>query len=522
MSTFSSTLLYPGVNGNTATTNTAPPADKQALPVQSPKQGQQSRILSLFGGGGLGPKPWPFYPPGPIPMGGWNYAGSGNNPWGWIGPGEPWLGTWGTYAWMLKHPKIAHVLSDILNPIMEAPLEVVADDGITQDIQDAVFQQFSLLKRKYTEDAFRSLYHGTVAFETVWRRDEYLKLTVIDQYAPQAHMGLQILTDPAGNFAGIRPPAWVRLPPAQAPQAYLGVLYSFIVKFNAEAGSVWGQSILENVRETAWKGWLKAFGNIGKMGTKVSGILGMLLYPAGTYDDGSGGAGIDFEKAADAAVQGLMNNQFVTMQNLSLGGATPREMAELASKSLVDLKVVDMGDQAHAITGFVEEMLHYENLMAEGLLTSPTVGSDTAHSSRSTSEQHTIMALRFSEKLNMDFVEAQNDRFGPVANFVAFNFGEKYRGRVRLAAVPINDEHIQGQRSFIAAGMNQPNVAGALMKMADVERMMTNIGIPVAKPMSKADAAALVAPNPVQPPDGKIPDAKVDKAPSDKNPNPNV
>lgn len=482
----------------------APSGDKQNTTKRVARP-QQSRTAGLMFGGN-NTSPWgkvgnmvgPMF--GPMGVGQRN----SNNPWGWTGWGQPWLGTSDTYDWILRHPKVQHVRQDILNPIQESRYEVEADEGVEVEVIDQTLDMFMNLRRKYTDDAMRALDYGCAPFEVVWRKQG--KYTIISDIVPLPTGATQILKDGAGNFAGVRPPQWVDGANGSFSD-YLGVLYSTLFTFNGKFNNLHGQSILENIRETAWRGWLKAFNQIDRLGDKISGTLGMLLYPAGKYQDQLGNE-VSFEDSAKAAVEGLMKNQFVLMQNLALSGATPREMGEFAAQSLVELKIVDAGNQASAISGLVAEMLHFENLISEGMLQSPRVNSDSNNGSRGDADRHTITAVRFSEKLNIDMTESlTRPWYGPVNNFLAINWGEDYRGRVRLRAVPINDERVAGYRAFITTVCNVPQIAAAYVLMADNRKMLNAIGLPVKNEMDPVSIESLknVAPTAAASPSSSAP-----------------
>jgi hypothetical protein len=154
------------------------------------------------------------------------------------------------------------------------------------------------------------------------------------------------------------------------------------------------------------------------------------------------------------------------------------ENVALAKISLIDIKVLDLGDQGPQIMAKLEEMNHWEDLMFAGYLRSPRTGMQSEHGSRADSQQHTDTDLNDLELMDAKIARAFNQQV--VDDVLVINFGEKARGAVWPVPAKMRDEHRETDYKILDAILADPMLRPAYIAQLDNDAITERRGIPKA------------------------------------------
>jgi hypothetical protein len=317
------------------------------------------------------------------------------------------------------------------------------------------------------ENALRGgLDYGHAGFEKVWEvRDGRFWLT--KPAKPLSVDTTRILVDKAtGEFAGLR---------YGSGDEWLDRRKCWLWTYDGEAGELYGQSRLENLREYAWSRWLDCATHLHRLGEKASGIIPVVKTPAGEFKD-STGATVKWKENANVAINSLARGKGIHFPTLAVPDNRTAENVALAKISLIDISVLDLGDQGGAIMAKLEEMNHWEDLMFAGYLRSPRTGMQSEHGSRADSQQHTDTDLNDLELMDAKIARAFNQQV--VDDVLVINFGEKARGAVWAEPAKMRDEHRETDYKILDALLANPDLGTLYLESLDLDAITERRGLP--------------------------------------------
>jgi hypothetical protein len=369
---------------------------------------------------------------------------------------------------MRKHPRIAHARAQVMSPIIANAWGWETREGTPDAWVDMVRDMFEPQRMDIVENALFALDYGHAAFEKVWEvRDGIYWLA---KNKPLSVDTSHILVDKAtGEFAGIR---------YGSGDEWLDRRKSWLFPYGGEAGELYGQSRLENLRETAWRDWLDCATQLYKLAEKASGIIPVVKTPAGTFKD-SAGNNVTWKSNAETAINALRNARGVWFPTLAVPeNRTPDNIA-LAKISLIDIDVLDLGDQGPAITAILSRMRHDEELMFAGYLRSPRTGMDaTGGNSQADAVQHTDTDTTDPELVAAKIAMACARQ--AVDDVLAINKGEKARGAVWPVPAKMRDVNREVHLKILDAILADPMLRPAYIAQLDNDAMTTQFNIPKA------------------------------------------
>jgi hypothetical protein len=402
---------------------------------------------------------------------------------------------------MRKHPRIAHARAQVMSPIIANAWGWETREGTPDAWVDMVRDMFEPQRMDIVENALYALDYGHAAFEKVWEvRDGIYWLA---KNKPLSVDTSHILVDKdTGEFAGIR---------YGSGDEWLDRRKSWIYTYGGEAGGLYGTSRLENLREYAWSRWLDCATQLHKLGDKASGIIPVVKTPAGTFKD-SAGNNVTWKSNAETAINALRNARGVWFPTLAVPeNRTPDNIA-LAKISLIDISVLDLGDQGPAILAKLEEMRQWEDLMFAGYLRSPRTGMESKNGSRADSEQHTdtdtIDLELTAAKVAVAFARQAVD------DVLVINKGEKARGAVWPVPAKMRDEHRETDYKILDAILADPMLRPAYIAQLDNDAITERRGIP--KAAGKMIVLEDILP-PIPPLRGQLPNDPNNPTPPDPN-----
>jgi hypothetical protein len=448
--------VYPG--GRLLSPGDAPPAAEQTAPPRAGEvTGPQPGLSYPLGAGwgdcatGCGADPWQ----------GWR-----DNPCGFPGYGRLYLGTFDTYRFMTRHPRLAHARGQVHNAIAANSWGWQARPGAPQRWLKFVEDTLGRLRDRFIAHALRSLDFGCASFEKVWEvtGGRYvlaaLKPLLVDRTVP--------LLDEHGGFAGLEVDG--------DRDGRLGVRKCFHVAYDGEAGDPWGQSRLENARPTCWRDWLDAATDLVRLSRdKITGIIPIIKTPAGSFTDPNG-VTIKWRESATTAIRALRNGQGIWFPTLALPDQRTPDNLALAKVSLVDISTVDFGDCAPAVMALLARMAADENLMFASYLRSPRTGMSTQGGTKADAGLHDDTDTTDAERVDAMIADAFNDQV--VDDVLVLNFGERAGGAVRAVPAKLRDEHRDTDMVVLNAILADPDLRPQYVEQLDVDALTDRRGLP--------------------------------------------
>lgn len=446
------------------------------------------------------------------------WGGSIGNPMGFPGYGGLYIGTPVTYRWMLQHPILRLVRSICIGIIASNVWEYEKVDKSAPDSDaDMLKACFNPLRDQLiTEFYARARDYGWHSAEPIWESKE--GLLTITRLKPLLQDITEVWRDGHGNFLGLKNNVGVHskiaqsdatftLPPTGTdlsattgfrllPAPYKAWTYAY----DSESDYAYGRSWLENVRETAWRDWLDTMQQLQKLGPKISDKCTVIKSPAGTFpgppDPTNGGKPKQIsykenaEKAISALAAGAAGIWFPSL-GLSVDGKgsldAMKVLVELVNKSVFDIQVLDFGNHAQAISGYIERLTHAEMLMFAGGLRSSRTGMEGSNrGGKADAEKHTDTGTYNAEQDDKDFARGCQPLLDAV---LVINRGDKAKGSWRIKPPSLIDRKADTIKAILLALLNNPLISEEVAATLDVDKMIDGMNLDRSKPYSAASVA---------------------------------
>jgi hypothetical protein len=398
---------------------------------------------------------------------------------------------------MLKHPVIQLVREICTAIILCSSYDYVKldteDTSIKDEWVDTVRRNIDRIRLALLSQVFvPARDFGWATCELKWQFSEgQYELAGIKDLLNES---TQVLTDETGAPVGIRNnvpgPDGTDAAYVDIPTPYKGFLYTYD---NAGTGGyVYGRSWLENVRDTAWKEWLDCAQQLARLGVKITGMVTIVTSPSGTYAGPPGEDGkptqVSFKSNAEQVIRALSTGApgvwFPSMSLVADVKGTSntlehaRILAELASKSLTNVQVLDYGNHGPAINGLIERMKHAEELMFNGGHRSARTGLEAQHGTKEEAGVHTDTGTMSATKEDMWFASAVQS----IANaLLELNHGQSAIGKILVKPSSLVDRKVQAAKAMLLAFSNEPNLARELAATVDVNQLINLLGLSTLK-----------------------------------------
>lgn len=450
-------LNFPNILPQPLPANDGTPPDRQTT---APQAGETT-----------GPQPTVY----PWPGGYGDFCANGGvstNPCGFWGYGSLYLGHYTTYDWMLQHPTIQHARSMVFDAIISAPPSFESVKGVAKKRLDFVKGVVTAIWPDFIADVLRALDYGWAGFEKVWavRKSMY----EYECLKPLNVNTNQIVADPNGRFAGIDVDG--------NRENRLGVHKSFLFTYDGKFGNLYGRARLENFRATAWRDWLDAATDVAKLSKKISGKLGILSTPAGSFKTSDGttknwsdlAASVGALLTSDAS---LLHLYHMGTGNMIVPGQANFDQFVAALKaSAVNLDIKDFGSNSPAIGSLIERMKHDEELMFAGYFQSPRTGMATQGGTKADAQQHTDTGVANAENLSACIAQAFNRQV--VDDLLVLNYGEAARGTVWITPAKLTDDNVATDMAILNGILTNPDGLGtAFLEQINVNPICERRGI---------------------------------------------
>jgi hypothetical protein len=402
-------------------------------------------------------------------------GGTPANPMGFPGYENLYTGGYTTLRWIRKHPVVALIRSIRMGIIGANEWEYVkvhADDNVPEDWLTHTRRTFDPIRQHLIWEHMAPGHDfGWSGGEPVWEYDDFFKFFRLIRVKPLSHEITEVLVDAGGNPVGLQNGS-VREPNQSGPVKLAMPYKAFLFTYQKEFNQIHGQSWMENIRTTAWKGWLDSAQQLQKLGAKISGTVTIITSPAGTFPGPAGPDGkptqISFRKNAEEVIKALANGAAgAWFPSLGLnpdgkGGLDAMKvMAQLIGKSMTNVDVKDFPGSTRAIGPILEKMKHEEELMFNGGGLSARTGLESEHGSRADAGEHTNTATFNAE----DNEEKFCSQLQPLVDAdLMMNKTPKAKGRVRIKPRSLVDRKTAVFKAMLLGLLNNEDVAVSLVE----------------------------------------------------------
>ena len=412
-----------------------------------------------------------------------------------MGAMQPKPRSFKTWREMRGNPTLALARVAATAPIRTASVGVEGDPGTTAARRKIVEDVVDSLWPTFIHNAIFSLEFGFQAFEKVWQIDE--NGWQIRKLKPLAPEMTKVVTSPKdGGFEGLK-----------QGDVHLEPIQSLLVLNGWEAGSVYGRSRYENVREWAWTPWMDVANKRMQYLGKISGITPMVEYPPGSSKDATGGEQSNF-KHAQAILRHLGNGNGVAMPNTLASFAEDLARKGVSLKELRAWQISFLETKGNHAAGYAEAMRYYDALMLRGWLVPERAVTEGQFGTKAEAGEHASIALSASMLTLSDFITAFNHFV--VDPVLTYNAGAEFAGTVRVVTAGMSADEIAFYRKILETVFSNTANVDLLLTMLDMDAMIDAAGLPKSPGFRKALKAQTDPENKPAPPTLPKPPPPVD------------
>lgn len=437
-------------------------------PPETPSLGQKTdNPTRLFGGfaysGGFGGSA--FGAPG---VGGLGLGVAGI----WPGWGSMLWGTYAVYRTMLRHATIAYAVSQVLGPLLGSEWTVDADQDAPPDAVAWVQDNIIAHRPVIMPHALRSVVFGNSPFEVVW--DLAQGRYVVSAYVPLLPDYTQVLRERngAGPFAGLRN-GNATLSPAEC----LYVLNGSDVLGN-EPGDDYGRSRLENIRDTAWVGWLDTARRLAELEDRASGIVPIIIVPHGT-PAGQTGTPKTFAQLAADLLPSLCHprSQGAVIETPGISevdaGTQPERLKQLSTT----VDSLDMGQRGESQAQMRAKLEYWDNMIGRGMYRGERTLFNTQGGTKADAGQHTENSEPDLEAIDNSIARQVNE--GPAKTGLTLNYGADIRKKVRgIKPAPQIDREKIAAAALINILLQNTQTGPDVLPFIDGDKLFDQAGVP--------------------------------------------
>jgi hypothetical protein len=267
-----------------------------------------------------------------------------------------------------------------------------------------------------------------------------------------------------------------------------------------EPGDDYGRSRLENIRDTAWVGWLDTARRLAELEDRASGIVPVIIVPTGTPE----GSDQTFAQLAAALLPSLCHprSQGAVIETPSIetvdSGTQPERLKQLTTS----IDTLDMGQRGESQAQMRAKLEYWDNMIGRGMYRGERTLFNTQGGTKADSEQHTANAEPDEEAI--DNMIAQQVNVQTVRTGLVLNFGPDVLKSVRgIKPAPLVDEERIAAAKTLDTLLQNSQTAPDLLPFIDGDDLFAKAGIKTigkwVELMSKREAAMKEAANKPQP-----------------------
>ena len=327
--------------------------------------------------------------------------------------------TYNTYREIRKDPTVALARELAIAPIMCGNWTIEGDASKVK--KDFIADQFLDIRDQIMEEVllYGHVDFGWMGFEKVFVHDSgKIKLKKLK---PLLHDITTILVDKSnGAFNGFY---------QERDNVTVPVEKSFLVSFRVEGTKWYGQGLLENVRRI-YNRWMTADDGATRYDKKVAGSHFLVSYPRG--QNTVNGVKKDNSEIAKDLLDALES---------SGSAVIPHPKEDIPGDSSIEFKrwIVDiLEDKVARQPTFVQRLKYLDTLKSRAILLPERTILEGVHGTKAEAGEHLDLALHMMYFLDRRITRYVN--WYVVDHLLALNWGDKWRGKVKLVPSPLADK----------------------------------------------------------------------------------
>jgi len=375
-----------------------------------------------------------------------------------------------TYRDIRKDPTVALGRRLVTSAVLAGSWSVECDDDIPNGIVRFIKENFVPIREQVMESAVKaSIDFGWVGFEKVFEVKEG-RIT-LKKLKPLLHDITEIMIWPeTGAFAGFRQQD------GKGGYVYLPVPKCLHIGFEVEGTQWYGYPLLENVRAIHDK-WEAADAGAAQYDKRVAGSHFVVYYPIGqnTYN---GRNNVDNGEIASEMLSALEASGSISIPVKVSGLVDDLNLQQLGWK--IDI----LEDSGGRQPTFVDRLKYLDALKCRGLYIPERAIIEGEFGTKAEAGEHANAAITNIQILEQHITRHVN--WHCVNQLLAVNFGESYRGKVRLSGAPMSEWQRLLFQSIYTAFLTNPQGFIEESGNIDTDSIKDKLGIPKAKEVAQA------------------------------------
>lgn len=387
----------------------------------------------------------------------------------WPGWGSLLCGSYGTYRAMMRQDTINFVMCRRILKVIASAWVLDAEEDAPEEAKEWVRRNIIQRRGEIIVHACRSAIYGNSPFEAVWTGGA--KSWDIEQFVPLLPDNTIVMRGDNGNgdYDGLTN-GQARLAAAES----LYILNSGN-PIGAEPGQDYGRSDLENIRDMAWVGWLDTARRLAELEDRVSGVLPIVIVPAGMAGNAK-----TYAENANSILPSLCHprSQGGVIETPGLGevdaSTDPAKLKQLSTT----VTTLDMGQRAASQEAMLNKLKYWDDKIARGLGQSERAVFATKGGTKADSGEHMESAEPGDEALDNSItaqINAQTIRTG-----LTLQFGPDVLKTIRgVKPVPLVDRDRAEAMALMNLFAQNANTAADFFAIIDGDKEADKAGIPL-------------------------------------------
>lgn len=279
----------------------------------------------------------------------------------------------------------------------------------------------------YNTVSFGLVDFGWQGFEKIYAiRDNRI---VIEYLKPLLPDFTSILVTETGRFNGYRQR------PGAGNDIDLAVDKSLHTAYGVEAGGLYGRPLLADVHE-AYDMWHESNDGARRYDKKIAGSMLVVTYPPGN-------ASVDGVTTDNAEIAQSVLTALESSGSVAIPTSVADVLQEITNADVADAyrwKVEHISDASPRQESFSKRLTYLDTLKVRGCRMPERSILEGQYGTKAEAGTHGNFAIIFMEAIDRQIVSTVNNQL--VNPLLVMNYGDKYKGKVRIVAAPLVDKQL--------------------------------------------------------------------------------
>lgn len=339
------------------------------------------------------------------------------------------VGTYSELRAVRRDPTVSLARGLLISCIRAGSWNIEADEDVGDDKREFM-KHVLALRDSFLCNAvgYGLVDYGWMPFEKVFAEKD--GRIIIESLKPLLHDITSILVTEHGRFNGYR-----QRPMAASIGIDLSPDKCFHSAFSIEAGNLYGRPLLADIQE-ACDMWNEANDGARRYDKKIAGSMLVVKYPPGTST-------VNGETITNAALAVMVLDALESSGSVSIPTTIAQTIQEITDDKVLELKswhVELLSDTSPRQESFSKRLTYLDTLKVRGLLMPERSILEGQYGTKAEAGEHGNFAITNMEAIDRQIASSINNQL--VNPILALNYGEQYKGKVRVVAAPLIDKQI--------------------------------------------------------------------------------